>query len=267
MSGIEQDKTLELPGTQPMTYQVVEDGTIQKTGTGVIDEALLTIYVNGQELATMMCSPIEPEALALGFLFNEGVITARDQVKVIHANIAGSAVDVLLKRTEFEPPRRIILTSGCGGITLQELTESYPPLATDYTVSPDVIHNRMRDLQAATALHDAVGGVHAAGFGDAERLLISTEDIGRHNAVDRLAGLALQSGISLGDGVILSSGRISSEMIGKVRRMKVPVVASLTSPTSISVRLAQAWNICLVGYVRRGLMRVYTYPERLGLSA
>lgn len=253
-------------GALPVQCWTVHDEGAEFSEIGVIEESLVSIYVNGQELATIMCSPLEQEALALGFLFNEGVIQAADEIGLLQANVTGTAVDVFLKRGEFEPPRRMILTSGCGGgVTLQDLTEQYPPIESELVIAPAVIHQRMRDLQGAARLYNQVRGVHTAILADRDRLLVSAEDVGRHNAVDKVAGKALQAGISMRDGLLLTSGRISSEMLGKARRMGTPIVASRTSPTSISLRLAQAWKICVVGYVRHGSMRVYTHPERLGL--
>lgn len=255
-------------GALPCTYWTVKaDDAVLTTG-GVIEESLVTVYVNGQELATMMCSPLDQEALALGFLFNEGVIRSFDEVGLVQANVARTVVDVLLKQAAFDPPRRMILTSGCGGgITLQILTETYPPLVSNFVTDTATIFQRMRDLQATAELYRLVRGVHAAVLANTEQLLVSAEDVGRHNAVDKIAGKALLAGIDTRDCLVLTSGRISSEMLGKVRRMGVPVVASRTSPTSITVRLAEAWNICVVGYVRQGSLRVYSHPERLGLPA
>lgn len=254
------------PGAIPYTYWTVSDAHAELTEGGVIEEALVSIYVNGQELATIMCSPIEQEMLALGFLYNEGVIDALEEVALVRANVARSVVDIFLNRSDFEPPRRMVLTSGCGGgVTLQHLTEAHPPLQTDFATTPQIILERMRDLQGAARLYSQVRGVHTAVLANRDRLLVSAEDVGRHNAVDKIAGKALQAGIDTTDGIVLTSGRISSEMLGKARRMGVPLVVSRTSPTSISIRLAQAWNICVVGYVRQGSMRVYTCPQRLGM--
>lgn len=256
-----------VPGALPYTYWTVLDGTTTLTEGGVIEESLLSLYLNGQELATMMCSPIDQEALALGFLYNEGVIQSIEEVRHLRANVARTVVDVFLTHADYDPPRRMVLTSGCGGgITLQNLTETYPALEMDFACAPQVIFDRMRDLQGAAHLYNSVRGVHTAILADEDRLLLSAEDVGRHNTIDKLAGKALQSGLETRQRIILTSGRISSEMLNKARRMGVPLVASRTAPTSIAVQLARAWNICVVGYVRRGRMQVYTHPERLGLE-
>jgi FdhD protein len=175
---------------------------------------------------------------------------------------------VLLTHSDVKPPRRLVLTSGCGGgITLQYLTESYPALESDFVTTPEVILQRMRDLQGAAVLYNAVRGVHTAILGNTERMLTCAEDVGRHNAVDKIAGKALLGGIDTRDCILLTSGRISSEMLSKARRMLIPVVVSRTAPTSTAVRLAEAWQICIVGYVRRDGMRVYTHPQRLGIAS
>lgn len=254
------------PGALPYKYWTVLNDEVEVTDGGVIEEGLVSLYVNGQELATLMCSPIDQESLALGFLYNEGVIQALDEVRLIRANVARSVVDIFLTRPDFDPPRRMVLTSGCGGgITLQTLTETYPGLTTDFATTPQVIFDRMRDLQGSARLYNLVRGVHTAVLCDPDRLLLSAEDVGRHNTIDKLAGQALRTQLDTRNRLLLTSGRISSEMLGKARRMGIPLVASRTAPTSIAVRLAQAWHICVIGYVRRGRMQVYTHPERLGL--
>ena len=253
-------------GALPHTYWVVENGQAEPVSGGVIDESLVSIYVNGAELATVMCSPLDQEALSLGFLFTEGVIDSMAEVGVVKANVAGTVVDILLTRSDYEQPRRMVLTSGCGGgVTFQQLSESQPALESDFVTTPEMILARMRDLNTAAQLYRAVRGVHTAILTDEDGMLLSAEDVGRHNTIDKIVGKALQAGIDTRDRILFTSGRISSEMLGKARRMGVPLIASRTAPTSIAVKLAEAWNICIVGYVRRDSLRVYTHPQRLGL--
>lgn len=253
-------------GAIPYVYHVVENGTAEQVSGGVIAESLVTLYVNEQELATMMCSPLELEALAVGFLFSEGVIHSLDDLKSVRSDIAGTVVDVRLTAEDFTPPRRMILTSGCGGgVMLQDLTESYPALESDFVTTPSTVIDRMHNLKDNSRLYNLVRGVHTAILTDTEQVLVSAEDVGRHNAVDKVAGKALLQGVSTHNRLLLTSGRISSEMLGKARRMHIPIVASRTAPTSITVQLANAWNICVIGYVRYGSLRVYTHPWRLGL--
>ena len=256
-----------LTGAKPFRYQVLQGDSINLVDGGVIDERLVSIYVNGQSLATMMCSPLQLEALAVGFLFSEGVIESFDEIGIVRRNLADSVIDVILTRDDFQLPRRMILTSGCGGgITWQQLSVSYPALETDFATSPSVLLRRMHELKGAAQLYNAVRGVHTAVLGDEDGILVSAEDVGRHNAVDKVAGQTLMEDIPTRDRMLLTSGRISSEMLGKARRMGTPIVASRTAPTSITLELAQAWNICVAGYLRRGSMRIYTHPARLGLS-
>ena len=260
-------KEIELAGALPIAYQLVEGEAVRQVEGGVIDESLLSIYINGESLATMMCSPLQLEALTVGFLYNEGLIDSAAEIGLLQLNQTQSVADVILTRDEVQLPRRMILTTGCGGgVTGQVLSASYPALESKFATSPAVISKLMRQLQGAARLYKAVRGVHTAVLGDESGLLVSAEDVGRHNAVDKVAGQALLDGIATRDRILLTSGRISSEMLGKARRMGVPVVASRTAPTSITLELARAWNICVIGYVRQGGMRVYTHGWRLGLG-
>jgi FdhD protein len=258
--------TIYEPGSVPYTYWSLKDGEADAVKGGLIEEIVLSLYVNGQELATLMCSPVDQEALALGFLYNEGVIQSLDDVGLIQLNVVRTTADIFLRTASFETSRRMVLTSGCaGGVTLRDLAETQPPLISDLVISPDVIFARMRELNNSARLYQQVRGVHTSILGNTDKLLISAEDIGRHNTIDKLAGKALQAGIDTRDRILVTSGRISSEMLAKARLMGVPVVASRTAPTSVTVELATAWNICVVGYVRQNGMRVYTHPYRLGL--
>lgn len=254
-------------GAVSHTYYVYESGHSESIDGGMIDEALLTIYVNAQELATIMCSPLDEEALALGFLYNEGVINSLDDVALVKPNVARTVIDVFLTHSNFSPPRRLTITSGCGGgIALQNLLEQHSALESNFSLDPDIILARMRDLHGAAKLYQQVRGVHTAILANENEMLLGTEDVGRHNTIDKITGKALVQGLDTRDKILLTSGRISSEMVTKARRMAVPIVASRTAPTSFAVQLAEAWGICLVGYVRQGSFRIYTQAQRLGIE-
>jgi FdhD protein len=148
-------------------------------------------------------------------------------------------------------------------VTFDDLTAQVEPLQSEKRVQPAQLQRLMRQLNSAGRLYQKVRGIHTSALSDGQRLLLVAEDVGRHNTLDKLRGLALQQGLNTQDLVLLSSGRISSEMLNKAAHMGVPVIVSRTSPTSLSVTLARAWGITLVGYVRQNRMNVYTGVERL----
>ncbi|MDX1664663.1 MAG: formate dehydrogenase accessory sulfurtransferase FdhD [Candidatus Promineifilaceae bacterium] len=245
-------------------YLSLGGGSPQWVEGHVVVESQTCISVNGEELATFMCSPHDLEQMALGFLFNEGLIKRMDDVRALHLSQSRTCVDVWLHNLEVELPVRAIITAGCGGgVTFDDLSARHEPLRSDLTVTPEQVAALMREVHLGAELYQRARGIHTAALADDERLLIQVEDIGRHNCLDRLAGAALQAGLPTADRILLSSGRISSEMLTKARRLQAPVVCSRTSPTSLSVALAEAWGITVVGYLRQNRMRVYTHPERL----
>jgi FdhD protein len=230
----------------------------------VIEEGFVSIFVNGEELATVMCSPREQDRFAIGFLCNEGIIHSLDDVRAVHVCPSGACVDVWLTRSDFVRPNRLILTSGCGGgVTFDDLTTAVEPLESAIAINPQKLADLLIEMQQRATLYARSRGVHAAALSDGERLIVLAEDVGRHNTIDKVRGACLIEQIDPRDKILLCTGRISSEMINKAARMGCPIVASRTSPTSMSVQLAREWNITLAGYVRRDQMKVYAHPGRL----
>ena len=229
----------------------------------VIGEAPVTIYVNGQELATIMASPQDLDCLALGFLRNEELIDSLDDVDHFHQPKNRCCVDVWLTRT-IKMPGRTILTSSCGGgITFTDPTNEIEPLQDGVSLSPKRLFQLFQRLHFPGSLYSRSRGVHAAGLSDGEGMLAIAEDVGRHNAVDKLLGKCLLLGIKTEGQILLATGRVSSEMLRKGAVMGCPIIASRNSATSMSVEMARAWKITLIGYVRERTMRVYSHPERV----
>jgi FdhD protein len=251
-------------GSTPARWFEYRDGW-SDVEAAVIEEALIDLYINGNEIASIMCTPIDLIDLAIGFLANEGFIEDIADVDHVHVSDQECCVDIWLTRAFQEPTRRII-TSGCGrGVTFKDPSSGVEPLDDELQLEPDRLFEMFNKLQTADSLYAKARGVHTAGLFNGEQLVIKAEDVGRHNTIDKLRGACLRREIDPAGKVILASGRVSSEMLHKSALMRCPIVASRNSPTSLSIAMAEAWNITLVGYVRRSSLRAYTHPWRLGL--
>ena len=249
-------------GAVPTTYHAF-DGDWQAVDGEVIKEVLVSLHVNGQELATIAATPIRQDWLAVGFLANEGLIAAKEEVRAVHVCPSGLCVDVWLTHA-IEMPGKRILTSGCGGgVTFDDLTGAQPPLDSDLTLPARQLPGLMDQLQSVARLYRRTRGVHTSALFQGAAMVSSAEDVGRHNTLDKVRGDCLLRGVDTRGGILLSTGRISSEMINKAAKMGCPIVASRTSPTSLSIQLARAWNMTLVGYLRRGKLLVYANDWRL----
>ena len=250
-------------GSYPVTYTGYYDAECRPVRGVVPAEALITLYVNGQPLVSLMCTPTHLEELALGFLFNEGLIAGLDEVAVVELCGGGRCVDVWLEHDIASPLLRVI-TSGCsGGTTFEDVAGAHHRIESDLRVTPRHVTQLMEEFSRVTALYRRTGGIHGAALAKVERVVCVAEDIGRHNTLDKVAGISLRQGRPTRDHILITSGRVSSEMVSKVARMVIPVVISHTSPTSLSIQLAQAWGITLIGYTRRRSFRVYAGEERV----
>lgn len=238
-------------------------GNWEEYNGGVITEAPVSLTVNGQVWLTFMCTPIQLEALAVGFLYNERVIDAIDDVVDIRICPAGDNIDIWLRKS-VETPREWRRTSGCtGGYSALELQRIENVSLNGFSITPGDIEKLVNKLFESQDLYRKVGGVHTSVLSDGRDVITMAEDIGRHNSLDKLAGLYLVNPSRLGNKVIITTGRISSEMLQKSARIGAAVVISRTSPSSLSIRLAESYGITLVGYARRDRFNVYSHAERL----
>jgi FdhD protein len=232
-------------------------GKAEEVKGEIVREQPLVIYVNGQKFVTLLCSPLKLDCLVVGYLWLEKVIVSLDEIRHLDVSEVDGRADVVLAH-EVELPTERILTSGCGGgITFRIDPRLFPQIRSTLRVRPGQLFERMKDLFAAAVHYRSSRGIHGAALSDTDRLLIVTEDVGRHNAVDKIMGEALLKGIPTTDQILLSTGRISSEMLLKAARMGVPLVASRTSPTEMAVGLAEQLGITVVGYLRPESLNVY----------
>jgi FdhD protein len=231
----------------------------------VPSEMQLTVYVNRQELVTIQCTPIKLNCLALGFLYAEGIISGIGDVASMRVCEDDSLADVMLSNSEYElPTLKRTLTSGCGGgATFKTQGQR---VDSDLVVTPTEVLSLMKQLVEQMELYRLSGGVHASALSDTRNLIVVAEDIGRHNTFYKIQGECLLRGLSTRDRLLLSTGRVSSEMLLKAAGMQVPIVVSRTSPTGRGISLARDLGIALVGYARGRRLSVYSHPERLGCS-
>jgi FdhD protein len=158
------------------------------------------------------------------------------------------------------------VTSGCGkGATFYHILDSVSakPVASDVVITVEKIRSLMAELNRMSDLYRETGGVHNSALADTERILVFRDDIGRHNAVDKIRGVCFLDDIPLQDKILVTTGRISSEIVIKAAKMEVPVVISRSAPTSLALDLAERIGLTLVGYVRGDRMTVYTGKERI----
>jgi len=240
------------------TYLRVSRGRLEEVKAEVVREQPLAIYVNGSRFLTLLCSPFQLEALVVGYLWMEKVIAGLEDIVSLDVSDVDGRADVTLTQP-VELPTERILTSGCGGgITFRIDPRLFTRVESSLRVRPAQLAARLKDLFVEAIHYRASRGIHGAALTDGERLLVVAEDVGRHNAVDKLKGEALFRGVPTTDRVLLSTGRISSEMLLKAARMGVPVVASRTSPTEMAVGLAEQLGVTVVGYLRPDTLNLYT---------
>ena len=236
-------------------------GVLQADASEVVAEFPLALTVNGRELATLVASPHQLNYLVAGFLRLQGFVSSVADFELLSVCNDYGAANVRIKGAL---PERLkpVLTSGCGtGITFTAPRPLLVSAADSYT--PAQIFALMDELGRQADRYRTHGGIHSAAVGDGERMILYAEDLGRHNTLDRIAGEALLKGIDLQGMMLVTSGRISTEMAAKAAQLGICLLASRTSPTDMAVKLCEESGITLIGYLRANRFQVYAHHERL----
>lgn len=236
----------------------------------VAAETSCTLRVNGEILVSLLCTPSELEALAVGFLLSEGLLQTRQSLLSLTLDEKTAAIDIGLKDLPADWQglfHRRTITSGCGrGITFTDTGQLQTSTADrdSLRVSAAVVLELLKSFRHVSALFMKTGGVHSAVLADAEgNILFFSEDIGRHNAVDKLIGKAFLNDIRLDDKLVVSSGRVSGEIMSKIVRNRIPMLVSRAAPTCMAIASAEDHGVTLIGFARGQRMNIYTHPGRI----
>ena len=261
----------KLEGTEVIEIIHYSRGDRQVKEDQVIVEFPVTIYLNGEEFITLLCSPKNLDYLAVGFLISEGFIQKKEDLKSLDYDEEKGQMHVGLKQMSALKQKlygKRTVTTGCGkGTIFYHVLDSMgtKKIEVESQFSPKGILQRSKELNQLSGLFKETGGVHFCGLCTENAVIIFHEDIGRHNAVDKIVGEAFMNDVSLEDKMLITSGRITSEMLIKAGKINIPVVISRSAPTKLSVELAKDLNITLIGFARGERLNIYHGEERITL--
>jgi len=236
----------------------------------VAKEAPINIYVNDRYMITLLATPVLQKELALGWLFDEGVLQSSDEIREVIVN--KNNVKVITSEPLEEERVRVvgvtrILTTACG-LSINKFMKAISeiggrPIESDYKVRAGSIIKMIGELGKRSKLFRLTGGTHAAALFHGEKIVAFAEDIGRHSAIDKVIGMAIQSKVDFSECVLVSSGRQPADMVLKAARMGIPILASKASPIHSGIITAEKTGVTLICFVRGQRMNIYTYPSRI----
>ncbi len=251
----------------------------------VVTEEPLQLMLNGEELSVVMRTPGQDVELALGLMFAEGIARSLDDIRLMRisaesgetenrirveaALVESNQIDIHLVNEPRRKPERSMLSSSacgvCGAVLIEDLRRDLSLLPAGPSVDPSVLPGLVERLRSGQGVFERTGGLHAAGlFTAAGELICMREDIGRHNAVDKVVGrLLLDGGLPARDTVLVVSGRAGYEIVQKSITAGMPVLAAVGAPSSLAVALSREFNQTLVGFLRGERFNVYAAPQRL----
>lgn len=269
-----------MSASTPVSITRLRSGaSAEAVADAVATEEPLEIRVEGRSIAVIMRTPGHDEDLVAGFLLAEGVVKHADQLFEIsvcpsHSEGKGNTADVLLSGVEVDwnsLTRHVFASSSCGvcgKATVDAVFQSFPKVKTTWHVPFSVVEGMPQKLRAAQTTFEQTGGLHASGLFDlAGNLLVLREDVGRHNALDKVIGFALREYLlPLNHCMLMVSGRVSFELMQKALAAGIPFVAAVSAPSSLAVQFAEGSGQTLVGFLRGDRMNVYAGAQRIAHS-
>ncbi len=240
------------------------NASVAASSAKVIREIMLTVHVNGKPLVNIACAGIHLDELAAGFLRSERIIATSREIENIKISKNKNIVNVTLNNKTNYPPAQVknIASSGARGKTNLDLLLPLD-VPADFNLKTGLALKLMDELLNGSAVHNQTGGTHCSALAVNNNIVALREDIGRHNTIDMLAGFALLKKVKLNKAIILTTGRISSEIVYKVWNMGISIIISHSAPTANAMDLSRKANILLIGYVRNGKMNIYSHERRV----
>ncbi|RNA67928.1 formate dehydrogenase accessory sulfurtransferase FdhD [Alteribacter keqinensis] len=246
-----------------------KNGRLVNLRDTIATETALTVRVNNEEFATMVCTPSHMEELVTGFLASEGLIRLPEDIESLTVDTGKGYAYVTLKNKKISSADFVtkrVIGSCCGKsrqFYFHNDVQTAKTVTTKTTITPEQVISLMKKMQEGSSDFQKTGGLHNTALCTTEDILLSRSDIGRHNALDKIYGHCLANRITLKDKVIAFSGRISSEVLLKVSKIGAGILISKSAPTSLAIDLAEDLGITAVGFVRGGRFNVYSHPERI----
>lgn len=235
----------------------------------VVKELPLKIFLNSSELVTTLCSPVALDYLAVGILAAEGLIDSKDEIKKLSVDAESGVVNVetignkgVTGRQFFKP---LVASGGGKGASSYRLSDVDSKTGVDsrLTVTAGEVSTLVKDFLHRSSVYQATHGVHSAAMCDNQAILVFHDDIGRHNAIDKVFGECLMNNISLLDRIVITSGRISSEILLKVAKRKIPILISKAAPTDLGVELAKNLGVTIIRFMRGEVINVHSHDWRV----
>jgi len=248
---------------------VLQGGRLLAEKTAVVCEVPLNVFANGKKMAVIACTGNYPEELAVGYLYSEGIIRNAGDIINVEMSVAENTVRITCMQKEGAEPERAdapesIASSGARGTAASTALRPFDNKEPEaLKLTPERISMLMESMIAGAVLHNVSGGTHCAALADVSGIIVSREDIGRHNAIDMLAGYVLLNGVACEDKIIVRTGRVSTEIVKKIWNMGIRLVVSISVPTSSAVRHAAEAGMTLVCGVRGGKMKIYNGKGRI----
>ncbi|NWF99214.1 MAG: formate dehydrogenase accessory sulfurtransferase FdhD [Nitrospirae bacterium] len=239
-----------------------KDNSVIETIDYIAVEKKLQVVINGKEIVSFFCTPLQVRELVIGFLLTEGILKGHFCAESLSINYGDEITVNITLDGEIEE-RQMTITSGCvGGVTFSAKKE-LNRISDNFVLNAETLKKLFIDFNQRAELFRMTGCVHGAAIADRDGIIYFSEDIGRHNAVDKIIGCCILENIPFPEKILMASGRLSSEIVTKAGKWGIPVISSRTSPTSRAVEIAEKAGITLVGFVRGDRFNIYSNSHRI----
>jgi FdhD protein len=254
------------PNIKQINISKLNNAILEETSDSVVVEMPLKLYINYEFYTVLMCTPNEVKELAIGYLFSEGIISSIDCIESIEEKFEDRVCIVLRNDIKVNYDSVKVEASGCGkgSIQLDFLELGWDKvIESDYKLSVEVILKFMKEFNSSSEIFKQTGGVHSCAICGDDGIFTFSEDIGRHNALDKVIGKTLMNNVTINDKFVMTTGRISSDIIVKAAKAGIPIIVSHSAPTDLALSIAESANLTVIGFARGNRMSIYCGSDRI----